>query len=39
MLILLNLLFNNIDISLISTNLIQQYDNFNLKVIEIKIKI
>ena len=37
--ILLNNKFNNIDISLISTNLIQQYDNFNLKYIEIKLKI
>ena len=37
--ILLNLLFNNIDISLISINLIQQYDNFNPKYIKIKLKI
>ena len=39
MFILLNNKFNNINIILISTNLIQQYDNFNLKVIEIKLKI
>lgn len=37
--ILLNNKFDNIDISLISTNLIQQYDNFNLKYIKIKLKI